>query len=232
MEHPSPDLPDNHTGGIVKGNLLLAAATLFLAGCASEATAPVIKEANPAPRASTNTSVLLFDTGPGGPGGIGTIDLFASGATNCLPQPACAVHFQLLGGQFTLASDATIDGVQGWMETSAGSMDVHIRNDASGRPGTDVYTQNYSMSAQTAGWAVFSNFNVSLPAGTYWVTFEPVPSGGIQGSMPGGVANPSQGTHSLRTATSTGARSRPRRLASEFPARSTRPRRRRRTSAT
>jgi hypothetical protein len=174
----------------VKRNLLWVAATMLLAGCAGEATAPALKEANPSLRASTNTSVLLFDTGPGGLGGVGTLDLFASGATNCSPQPACAVHFQLLGGQFTLASDATIDGVQAWMDTFAGSMDVHIRADASGRPGTDVHTQNYSMSEQTVGWAVFSNFNVSLPAGTYWVTLEPVASGGIQGSMPGGVANP------------------------------------------
>jgi hypothetical protein len=191
MDNPRTGFqPDNHLGGIVKRNLLLIATTLLLAGCASEATAPVMKESNATRRASTNPSVLLFDTGPGGPGGFGTIDLFAFGSSSCSPQPACGLHFQFLGGQFTLANDATIDGVQGWMETSAGSMDVHIRADASGRPGTDVYSQNYSMSAQSVGWAVFSNFNVSLPAGTYWVTFEPVANGGIQGSMPGGAANP------------------------------------------
>ena len=175
----------------MKRNLLLIATTLLLAGCASEATAPVVRGSNTSPRGSVSTSTLLVDTGPGSDGST-VYGLFASGNQNCSPNPPCASNFQFLGGQFTLASDATIDAVQGWMQTTAGSMDVHIRTpDVLGRPGADFYTQNYSVTFQgTFGWKVFDNYNVSLPAGTYWLTFEPVAGGGIIGSMQSGVATP------------------------------------------
>jgi hypothetical protein len=185
--------PDNHLGGVVKNNLILVATTLLLAGCAGEATAPVVRESNATPRASTSTSTLLVDTGPGGVASVGSLGLFASGSTTCSPQPDCAANEEFLGGEFTLPSAATLDGVQGWMSTSAGSMDVHIRlpDGPGGTPGTDVHSQNYSVTLQgTFDWKVFDNFNVDLPAGTYWVTFEPVANGGIVASMQGGVAVP------------------------------------------
>jgi hypothetical protein len=179
----------------VKRTLALAAAALFAAGCANDSTAPVktsLTANQPVSRA--DVSSYLVDTGPGGIAGVSGViswSLEADGQTGCTPLPDCSSTFQFLGGKFTLANAASIDSVAGWMNTSeAGSIDVHIRADNAGLPGTDVYTQNYSVGVQATGWEVFHGFTTSLPAGTYWLTLEPTAGSGYFGGMQDGAPNP------------------------------------------
>jgi len=138
----------------------------------------------------------IIDTGPGGTNAIGSQSLFAAGSTGCQPQPACAGFFQYLGGKFTLASSAQVSSVEGWMSVSfAGTLSVNIRIDSvtstgSHIPGHALNSATYSVATQAFGWKAFSSFSVSLNAGTYWLTFEPVASGGFEGGMAGGAASP------------------------------------------
>jgi hypothetical protein len=122
--------------------------------------------------------------------------MFAAGATNCSPQPACAANFQYLGGVFTLNTSAQVSSVEGWMSVGfAGTLGVYIRIDSTTStglhiPGHSLNTATYSVAAQAYGWKAFSNFNVNLSAGTYWLTFEPVANGGFSGGMTGTAASP------------------------------------------
>jgi len=124
---------------------------------------------------------VLVDTGPGGTSSIGAWSLFSGGG-----------HFQSLGGRFTLTSPATLDSVEGWMGPfgSGGTIDVKIRADGA-VPGTAIYSKNYTLGTRIpAGWDVFGGFGVTLPAGTYWLCFEPVAGGGMNYSMPPGASSP------------------------------------------
>src|SRR5260221_2039934 len=119
---------------------------------------------------------LSIDTGPGGSSSLGSPAVFASGATACSPQPACAANFQFLAGQLNLPSAAAIDSIQIWAVGNAGSMDITIRpSTANGVPSltTSLYTKRYAVAGQfPANWAQFSNYGAVLPAGTYWISLE------------------------------------------------------------
>lgn len=172
--------------------LAVPAVLLFVSGCATDSTSPT---AAPLHRASVSAlapvSSYLIDTGPGSTSSTGSSSLFASGSTTCSPQPSCGLNNQFLAGQFTLAAAATIDQVEGWMYIGNGTMDVIIRSDNSGLPGATVYSKQYVVTSQFAlDWKTFGDFNTNLPAGTYWLSFEPTNGGGISGGMSGGVASP------------------------------------------
>jgi hypothetical protein len=140
---------------------------------------------------AASTSDLLVDTGPGGSSDIGAFSLFSSGSTTCSPQPACATFFQFLAGQFTLVREARLESVQGWMSGGGGSIDVMIRAENGGIPGSSIFSKTYTQGIQSGfDWVVFSSYDVVLPAGTYWLTFEPVANSGFEGSMSGGAAAP------------------------------------------
>src|SRR3989454_1380264 len=133
----------------------------------------------------------LIDTGPGGSSDIGAFGLFSSGSTTCSPQPACATFFQFLAGQFTLAREARLESVQGWMSGGGGSIDVMIRAENGGIPGSSIFSKTYTQGIQSGfDWVVFSSYDVVLPAGTYWLSFEPVANSGFEGSMSGGAPAP------------------------------------------
>ena len=173
-----------------------AALAFLIAGCAGETTAPISREIQPR-EAVTPTPGYLIDTGPGGTSSIGYPSLFAAGSTGCTPQPACAGYYQFLGGKFTLTHEAMVESVEGWLNVNiAGSVAVFIRADsvpASGAtvPGPRVvHTATYALTNQAFGWKVFTNFNVDLPAGTYWLTLEPVANSQFNGGMSGGAASP------------------------------------------
>lgn len=126
-------------------------------------------------------AAVLVDTGPGGTSSIGAWSLFSGGG-----------HFQSLGGRFTLTNPATLDSVEGWMGPfgNGGPIDVKIRADGA-VPGTAIYSKNYTLGTRIpAGWDVFGGFSVTLPAGTYWLCFEPVAGGGVNYSMPPGASSP------------------------------------------
>lgn len=165
----------------VSSLFLTAAALAFVvAACSDQPTGPSTSNLRPSHDIVPLSSSYLFDTGPG-TGGTSTIGTL--GLQNC-----CGTIWQFLGGQFTIADEANIERIEGWMKAGTGTMNVHIRNDASNLPGTDVVTQAYSVTADTEfGWKQFA-LTVTLQPGTYWVTFEP--SATFIGNMSGGAANP------------------------------------------
>ncbi len=124
-------------------------------------------------------AALLVDTGPGGTSSIGAPSLFLGGG-----------HFQDLAGKFTLASPATLDSVEGWMVGGTGNLAVVIRADGA-VPGDPIFSRVYAVDDRfSAGWEVFPDYYVSLPAGTYWLSFEPSVGSGLQRSMPLGATAP------------------------------------------
>lgn len=151
------------------------------------------------PRAFAQT--YLVDTGPATAttGGLG---LFASGSTpNCSPQPSCTQSYQWLAAQFTLTEAATIDAIEVWLQSvRGGSIRVNIRTDVNGLPGTDsprllrvgsLFSNTYQVASQgPAGWVAFGGYGAVLPAGTYWITLEPVANGGFDAAVRGGTAAP------------------------------------------
>jgi len=170
-------------------------ALLCVAGCARDSTAPLSTDVQRRADVVPAVSTYLIDTGPGATTGGSSV--FSAGSTNCSPQPACASHFQYLGGKFTLANETNVESVEGWMSIAfGGSIAVHIRPDsvpptgASLPKSTSVHSAAYTVTPQVAGWKVFSSFAVNLAAGTYWLTFEPVANSGLNGSMPGSAAAP------------------------------------------
>ncbi|MGE3473787.1 MAG: PxKF domain-containing protein [Vicinamibacterales bacterium] len=158
--------------------------------------------AAPAPSAAQST--YLVDTGEGAAGSVfPQVSLFASGSTNCSPQPSCAAAFNFLGAQFTLTEAAAIESIEAWVRpTFGGAMDVHIREDFNGRPSTlapplfspnSIYSKRYSNLpgfSQNAGWLEFPQFEAVLAPGTYWVTLEPVANSGLSYTMPMHAPNP------------------------------------------
>lgn len=178
------------------GGLVLAAA------CSNEPTAPT-SNLRPHNDIVPATGSYLFDTGAG-TGGTSTI------GTLGLQNTSGGTIWQFLGGQFTLANEANISSVEGWMKAGNGTINVHIRNDASGLPGTDVTTEAFSVTFDAAfAWKVFTfTAPVALSPGTYWLTFEPSVDfvGNMSGSAPSPLAryafnsNPTFGWHATSTA--------------------------------
>ena len=175
-----------------------ATATLafLIAGCAGETTAPTSREIQPRATVAP-TPGYLIDTGPGGTSSIGYPSLIAAGSATCSPQPTCANNYQFLGGKFTLTREALVESVEGWLNVNlAGSVAVYIRADSTPAVGANVpgprvlNTATYALTNQAFGWKVFTSFNVDLPAGTYWLTIEPVANSGFNGGMSGGAAAP------------------------------------------
>ncbi|HTE05123.1 MAG TPA: right-handed parallel beta-helix repeat-containing protein, partial [Planctomycetota bacterium] len=123
----------------------------------------------------------LLDTGPGGNTTIGAPSFFNDNS-----------GFQFLGGRFTLAQPATIATAQGWMSTCGGTLQCKIRaNNGSNQPGSELFAASLPVTFTFAiGWTTFGGLNWSLPAGTYWLTFEPANGTTGTGSMPIGAANP------------------------------------------
>jgi hypothetical protein len=150
----------------------------FLSGAAIAAfiAIPVLSLA---PSAAAN---LLVDTGPGSNSSTNSNSVFNN--TNGT--------FQYLAGQFTLTSGAIVDRADGWFGPfSSGASNARIYTDDNGLPGTPIYstTGTVPFSATTSAFSLFGGLKAALPAGTYWVSFEP-PLSGLSGNMPGGAPTP------------------------------------------
>lgn len=172
-----------------------AALTLVMAACSDQPTEPSSVIA--APRANVlSTPGYIIDTGPGGTSSIGSSAMFASGSTHCSPVPACQAHFQFQAGTFTLTRGANVQSLEAWISVGwAGDLDVHIKTDSTTStgvhiPGHSLNKVTYAVGTQVYGWKVFSSFNVSLTAGTYWFTMEPVANSQFDGGMTGTAASP------------------------------------------
>lgn len=162
--------------------LQLTAIALLVTACGNDVTAPVTRNIDsPSLITAVSTPSLLIDTGPG----ASVVGFGLSGGSAEFPT------WQFLGGQFNLADEASISSVAGWMKVFlGGDINVHIRANTSGLPGASIYSQVYTLAVQDFDWSEFSNFNVNLGPGTYWLTFEPVVLGGLIASMPNGAASP------------------------------------------
>jgi predicted outer membrane repeat protein len=132
---------------------------------------------------AAGAQTAIVDTGPGDSSGIGAPSLFNNN-----------LGFQHLGGRFTLAQTTVIGTVEGWMATPGGTLQARIRSNIANQPGTVLHTASQPVPfSGTFGWTSFTGLSWSLPAGTYWVTFEPLnPTPGF-GSMPIGAPNPLAG---------------------------------------
>ena len=70
-------------------------------------------------------------------------------------------------------------------------MFVNIRADSSARPGPVIYSKGYFVGQYISPiWVPFSQFNPTLAAGTYWISFEPVAYGNFDGFMPDNAPSP------------------------------------------
>ena len=102
------------------------------------------------------------------------------------------------GGQFTLASGSTIDAIQGYFSTSAGSVTISLftnGDDGDGGfiPGTALYSTTLNTSPGNLAWNGASGLDWNVGAGTYWAVFSASYDAGSQSSMPGIAPQPLDG---------------------------------------
>jgi len=103
--------------------------------------------------------------------------------------------YQWVAGQFTLSQSAIVTEVKGWFSTpsaTSGSVNAVIYVDKNGLPGTPIWSQSYSVSepAGANGFYTFTGYSAVLPAGTYWVSFQPPHGSAVDVGMPGGGNQP------------------------------------------
>src|SRR5262245_8358212 len=77
-------------------------------------------------------------------------------------------------GQVTFTSNAQISSVQHFARVgTAGDITVVLRHDSAGLPGEEVSSTVVTLSATFINeWLNISELHWSVPAGTYWVSFE------------------------------------------------------------
>ena len=135
---------------------------------------------------------LLIDTGAPTSNANGA-GIYNTGTTN----------YEYLAGQFTLSQAASISSVEGWMQVGVGgsvNVNIYAGNGPVGFagdiiPGTSIFVQSFSIPVSpfgsSGGWVSFplSAPNPVLPAGTYWVSFEPT-AGNFNGVMFDGAPTP------------------------------------------
>jgi hypothetical protein len=151
--------------------------------CEQPGTAPSARDiGSPVNTVTATSTQLIVDTGPGGtdPGFV------VAGGTPEFPT------WQYLAGQFAVSGSTDLESIAIWGKIFVGGdVTVHIRTDDSGEPGTDVFTKTYTVGTTADfGWYTFTDYNTTIPAGTYWVTLETPINGGLIISMPQGAASP------------------------------------------
>lgn len=122
---------------------------------------------------------VLIDTGPGTSSG------YLLGGENYY------TYSQNLAAQFTLTQDVTVTSLEGWIKSlNADYVRIAVTDNSNGGiPGTELWADNALLDGSgIAGWQGFTNLNLFLSAGTYWVAFIGSPS--LSALMPGDPANP------------------------------------------
>ena len=128
--------------------------------------------------ATTALADIIIDTGDPTGSSVGLMNYTEFG-----------LMFESLAGQFTLTEAYTITKVQGYMNNNgSGSLDAVIYGDSVSGPVTSKFTGNFTFSDGNYGWQGLAGLNWTLPAGTYWLAFEP--RTGFNGNMLGGASNP------------------------------------------
>lgn len=85
---------------------------------------------------------------------------------------------QWLAGEFTLAGPEVIGGASLYVRTGPGSdaiaTTVAFYTDGGEVPGSEIFSTDFLLSTASGNsWQGVSGLSLALPAGTYWVAFEP-----------------------------------------------------------
>jgi hypothetical protein len=130
--------------------------------------------------------------------------IFGLNPGTCAPQPSCLSSYAQLAARFTLGAQEYIDHIDMWVFGSGGPMNVNIRADSAGKPGALVYSKGYIVGTYSLDlWVPFSQYGATLPAGSYWLTFEAIDYGGVSLGMPNPAPSP-LATEAFRTNASGG----------------------------
>lgn len=99
---------------------------------------------------------------------------------------------QHFAGQFSVGTDTTVTGVEGWFffEPSVqGSLTISLHGNSDHLPGAILYSASLDILTNSFDWyGLASGLNWAVPAGTYWVSFRP--GNGLFGVMPGTAPSP------------------------------------------
>ncbi|HND61986.1 MAG TPA: hypothetical protein PLB90_10950 [Opitutaceae bacterium] len=98
---------------------------------------------------------------------------------------------QSLAAQFTVTQDITVTSIEGWIGSyNDGTVRIAITDNSNGTiPGAQIWADNLAVYANTGTtWQGFTNLNLFLSAGTYWVAF--IGNSDLSAGMPSGVPNP------------------------------------------
>ncbi|MBS0663303.1 MAG: hypothetical protein JSR48_08555 [Verrucomicrobia bacterium] len=130
--------------------------------------------------ALTRADNVLVDTGPGNPNAP---EWALGGVGNNYPQS--------LAAQFTLTQDVTITSLEGWISSfNPEYLRIAVTDNSNGTiPGAQIWADNVQLSGDSiAAWQGFTNLNLFLSAGTYWVAF--IANESLSAGMQSGVPNP------------------------------------------
>ncbi|HMJ05568.1 MAG TPA: Ig domain-containing protein, partial [Chthoniobacterales bacterium] len=104
--------------------------------------------------------------------------------------------FQQLAGRFTIHDSFQITSVEGWLRARTNStLKVVLYNEIGGLPGNPLRSQTFTLGSASlpVHWEVFSGLTWQLPAGTYWLSFEPPANSTLDAGMVEGVPFPLSG---------------------------------------
>ncbi|MYN10578.1 PEP-CTERM sorting domain-containing protein [Pseudoduganella aquatica] len=98
-------------------------------------------------------------------------------------------------GQFSLLEAMTIDSIQGYFSTDAGTVGISLFSsvedgDGGFIPGSALRTASIATAAGALAWTGASALDWAVGPGAYWVVFSPSYSSASQASMPGWAAQP------------------------------------------
>ncbi len=128
---------------------------------------------------SARADNVLVDTGPGTSVG------YLLGGEGYYP------HSQDLAAQFILSQDVTVTSLEGWIRSyNADYVRISVSDNSNGNaPGSEIWGGDLLLAADpTDSWRGFTNVNLFLSAGTYWIAFLGTPT--LNAAMGTGVPNP------------------------------------------
>jgi hypothetical protein len=95
---------------------------------------------------------------------------------------------QWVASAFTVTGDVLLNSVEGWIGGGgSGTMSITIYDSAGEIPGSQIYTNEFSLFDTTPGvnsWHGATGLDWALNAGTYWASFEVRPGQTFSGVIP------------------------------------------------